>query len=131
MMITLRWLIAITAIIAPTLHILSDVLEWTGGGFSPIQLTINYLGFLPMPFLMIGLYAIQRPKISWLGLIGSVLYGVAFIYFAHTTLYALAESIPDYETLWKKLGKKNNIPLKKMQLFLLLLPSWKNHPYHC
>ena len=104
MMVTLRWLIAITAIIAPTLHLLSDVLEWTGGGFSSIQLIINYLGFLPMPFLMVGLYAVQRPRIGWLGLIGSILYGIAFIYFAHTTLYALEESIPNYETLWRKLG---------------------------
>jgi hypothetical protein len=60
MTITLRWIIAITAIIAPAFHLLSDVLEWTSG--------------------------------------------VAFIYFAHTTLIALEESIPDYEMLWRKLG---------------------------
>lgn len=105
MTITLRWIIAITAIIAPTLHLVSDVLELTGGGFSHIQLLINYAGFLPMPFLMIGLYAVQCPRIGWFGLIGSVLYGIAFIYFAHTTLYALEESIPNYETLWRKLGE--------------------------
>jgi hypothetical protein len=33
-----------------------------------------------------------------------MLYGVAFIYFAHTTLVALEESIADYESLWRKLG---------------------------
>jgi hypothetical protein len=32
------------------------------------------------------------------------LYGVAFIYFTHTTLSAFEESIPDYETLWQRLG---------------------------
>lgn len=102
---TLHWVIAITAIIAPILHFLSDVLEWASGGFSRVQLLINYYaGFLPMPFLMLGLYIVQRPRIGWVGLIGSVLYGIAFIYFAHTTLYALEESIPDYETLWRKLG---------------------------
>jgi hypothetical protein len=57
-----------------------------------------------MPFLLIGLYAYQRPRIGWVGLIGSLIYGVAFIYFAHTTLIALEESIPDYEMLWRKLG---------------------------
>jgi hypothetical protein len=36
-------------------------------------------------------------------LIGSVLYGIAFIYFAHTTLIALEQSIPDYEPLWRQL----------------------------
>lgn len=104
MTMTLHWIVAITAIIAPTLHLLSDVLEWTSGGFSRIQLLINYAGFLPIPFLMLGLYAYQRPRTGWVGLIGSVLYGVAFIYFAHTTLIALEESIPDYEMLWRKLG---------------------------
>jgi hypothetical protein len=101
---TLYWVIAIMAIIAPGLHLVSDVLEWAGGGFSRFQLLINYMGFLPMPFLMIGLYAVQRPQIGWVGLLGSVLYAVAFIYFTHTTLYAIEESIPDYETLWSRLG---------------------------
>jgi hypothetical protein len=100
----LYWIIAIMAIIAPGLHLLSDILEWVNGRFSHVQLLINYLGFLPMPFLLLGLYAVQRPKIEWIGLVGSVLYGVAFIYFTHTTLYAFEESIPDYETLWGKLG---------------------------
>ncbi|MGA7935810.1 MAG: hypothetical protein WCA35_19825 [Kovacikia sp.] len=103
-MTTLRWIIATTAIIAPILHLLSDVLEWANGGFSRIQLLINYVGFLQMPFLMLGLYAYQRPRIGWVGLVGSLLYGVAFIYFAHTTLIALEETILDYERLWRKLG---------------------------
>jgi hypothetical protein len=98
------WIIAITAIVAPGLHLLSDILEWVNGRFSQFQLLINYIGFLPMPFLLLGLYVIQRPKIEWIGLLGSMLYGVAFIYFTHTTLYALEGSIPDYETLWGKLG---------------------------
>jgi hypothetical protein len=105
MMKTLGWVIAITAIIAPGLHLVSDMLEWAGGGFSRFQLLINYLGFLPMPFLMMGLYALQRPRVGWIGLLGSVLYAVAFIYFAHTTLYAIEESIPDYEALWSRLGR--------------------------
>lgn len=101
---TLYWLTAVTAIVAPTLHLTSDVMEWSNGGFSRLQLLINYAGFLPMPFLMLGLYAAQRPKIGWLGLTGAILYAVAFVYFAHTTLYALEESIPNYEMLWQKLG---------------------------
>lgn len=101
---TLSLIIALTAIIAPTLHIISDVIEWSDD-FSRTQLLINYAGFLAMPFLMIGLYAAQHPKIGWLGLIGVILYAVSFIYFAHTTLLALEESLPNYETLWQRLGK--------------------------
>ncbi|MEX1316114.1 MAG: hypothetical protein AB1Z22_03170 [Synechococcaceae cyanobacterium] len=33
-----------------------------------------------------------------------MLYGVAFTYFAHTALYALAERTPAYEALWQGLG---------------------------
>ena len=47
-------IIAVTTIVAPTLHLISDVLEWSNSGFSRVQLLINYAGFLPMPFLMIG-----------------------------------------------------------------------------
>lgn len=101
---TLCWITAVTAIVAPTLHLTSDVLEWSNGGFSRVQLLINYAGFLPMPFLMLGLYAAQRPKIGLVGLTGAILYGIAFIYFAHTTLYALEGSLLNYETLWQRLG---------------------------
>lgn len=79
-------------------------MEWSKGGFSQNQLLLNYAGFLPMPFLMIGLYAVQRPKIGWLGLTGAIIYGIAFIYFIHTTLLALEESFPNYEMLWHRLG---------------------------
>ncbi len=102
---TLCWIIAVMAIIAPLLHLVSDVMEWASGGFSRIQLLVNYLGFLPMPFLMLGLYAAQRPKIGWVGLLGAILYGASFIYFAHTTLYALEALIPNYEMLWQRLGR--------------------------
>lgn len=101
---TLCWITALTAIVAPTFHLTSDVVEWINGGFSHTQLLINYAGFLPIPFMMIGLYAAQCPKIGLLGLTGAVLYGIAFIYFAHTTLLALDESLLNYETLWQKLG---------------------------
>jgi hypothetical protein len=97
-------LIGLITIIASLLHLISDVIEFIGGGFSRGQLLINYVGFLPMPFVIIGLYAVQRPRIGWLGLAGAILYGISFIYFIHTTLYALEESIPNYEILWGRLG---------------------------
>lgn len=102
--LNLRRIIAVTAIIAPLLHLISDILEWQIGGFSQTQLLVNYAGFLPMPFLFIGLYAVQRPKIGWIGLAGAIIYSIAFIYFAHTTLYALEESVMNYELLWNRLG---------------------------
>jgi hypothetical protein len=92
------------AIVAPALHSATDVIEWAQGGFSAPQLWLNYAAFIPLPAILLGLYAAQRPRIGRLGLAGALAYGYAFIYFAHTTLVAIATGAPDYETLWSGLG---------------------------
>jgi hypothetical protein len=97
-------LIGVLTLVASVFHLTSDIIEFIAGGFSRSQLLINYVGFLPVPFVFMGLYAIQHPRIGWLGLAGALLYAVSFIYFIHSTLYALEESIPNYETLWGRLG---------------------------
>lgn len=101
----LNILVAVAALVAPALHSITDLLEWYQGGFSTIQLWLNYLAFLPMPWLLLGIYVTHETRPSFAGLIGALLYGVAFTYFAHTTLYALAEQIPTYEALWSRLGR--------------------------
>jgi hypothetical protein len=90
--------------VAPILHSLTDAMEWYQDGFSPTQLWLNYLAFLPMPWLLLGIYAVQREDLGALGLVGALLYGFAFTYFAHTTLYAMASQSPDYASLWNQLG---------------------------
>src|ERR1044071_3511608 len=100
---SLKTAIALMAIVAPAVHLLSDAMEWCAG-FSPAQLWINYAAFVLMPFMIMGLYAVQRPKIGLIGLAGAVFYGISFIYFTHTTLYAIEGSVAAYETLWNKLG---------------------------
>lgn len=97
-------LIGLVAVLAPSVHVASDVLEWSAHGFSPLQLWLSYIAFLSMPALFIGLYAVQRPEIEPFGLVGALLYGAAFIYFAHTALYALAEHVATYAALWARLG---------------------------
>lgn len=98
-----RW-IGAAAVAGPALHLLSDALEWIGRGFSPAQLWLSYLGFVLVPVVMVGLYAVQRPRVPPGALLGAVVYGAAFVYFAHTALYALAERIADYATLVAGLG---------------------------
>jgi hypothetical protein len=100
----LRWLIGGAAVAAPALHVVTDIIEWTQQGFSALQLWLNYVAFLPMPVVLVGLYAVHQRAMSVLGLLGALLYGAAFVYFAHTTLYALAEGIPNYAALWARLG---------------------------
>ncbi|MGE0463132.1 MAG: hypothetical protein AB7Q16_17340 [Vicinamibacterales bacterium] len=93
-----------TAVAAPILHSLTDLMEWYQNGFSATQLWLNYLAFLPMPWLLLGIYAVRTTALGTWALIGAVLHGFAFTYFAHTTLYALAAGVPDYESLWGRLG---------------------------
>jgi hypothetical protein len=96
--------VGLAALIAPALHSLTDAMEWYHGGFSVTQLWLNYVAFLPMPWLLLGLYAAHESRPNAVGLVGALLYGAAFTYFAHTTLYALADQIPTYEALWSRLG---------------------------
>lgn len=79
-------------------------MEWLQGGFSPVQLWLNYLAFLPMPWLLLGIYALRAEELGPSALVGALLYGFAFTYFAHTTLFALQSQAPDYEALWQQLG---------------------------
>ena len=100
----LNVVVGVAALVAPALHSLTDAMEWYQRGFSALQLWLNYIAFLPMPWLLLGLYAVHDRRPSVMGLAGALLYGVAFTYFAHTTLYAIAEHAPSYEALWSRLG---------------------------
>ncbi len=88
----------------PALHTLTDIIEWVQSGFSVTQLWLNYVAFLPLPAVVIGLYAAQRPRISLFGMFGALVYGFAFIYFSHSTLEALAIHSATYEALWSEMG---------------------------
>jgi len=105
----LRLVVGGAAIAAPVLHSLTDAMEWYQNGFSTTQLWLNYVAFLPMPWLLLGVYAVHAEALGTTALVGAILYGVAFTYFAHTTLYALAAAIPDYETLWGHLGPQYTV----------------------
>lgn len=100
----LRGLVGWAALLAPALHLLTDVMEWLAGGFTPAQLWLNYVAFLPMSWLLLGIHAAHPVRPGVTGLAGAVLYGAAFTYFAFTALFALATASPAYATLWSALG---------------------------
>ncbi len=102
---TLRLTIGVVALIAPILHSITDVMEWYHGGFSEAQLWINYVAFIPMSWLLLGIYAVHEQRPNAAGLVGAILYGAAFTYFAYTTLVALDLQVPTYELLWQQLGE--------------------------
>lgn len=103
-MSALRCVVGVTAIVAPALHSITDAMEWWHGGFTTTQLALNLAAFVPMPLLLPGIYALYRPRPGRAGLLGALLYGAAFGYFAFTTVYALAANVPSYEALWQRLG---------------------------
>jgi hypothetical protein len=88
-------LIGWAAIVAPVLHSITDAMEWFQGGLSPVQLWLNYLAFLPMPRLLLGICAVRPEELDPSALVGALLYGIAFTYFAHTTLHALQAQTPN------------------------------------
>lgn len=92
------------ATLAPALHTLTAALEWLQGGFSVPQLWLTYIAFLPVPAIVLGLYAVQCPRISRIGMAGAMLYGFAFVYFAHTALVALDSGVPTYAELVQRSG---------------------------
>lgn len=101
---TLRVVVGTAAIAAPVLHCITDAMEWYQGGFTPPQLWLNYVAFLPMPWLLLGICAVCAEELRASAIAGALLYGVAFTYFAHTTLFALHSQLPGYEALWRQLG---------------------------
>lgn len=100
----LRSVVGAAAIAAPLLHCITDAMEWYQGGFSPLQLWLNYIAFLPMPWLLLGIYAVYAEELTVTALVGALLYGAAFTYFAYSTLFALHSQVPNYEVLWQQLG---------------------------
>lgn len=101
---SLHLAVGVAALVAPALHSATDLWEWYQGGFSAGQLWLNYAAFLPMPWLLLGLYAVHERKPGTGALVGAILYGAAFSYFSYTTLYALKAGIPNYAALWSDLG---------------------------
>lgn len=89
---------------AAAAHMASDLLELYNNGFSRFQLWLNYLAFLPMPYLTLGICLCHKKKLRPWAYIGSILYGSSFVYFQHSTLYALELDIREYDVLWQKLG---------------------------
>jgi hypothetical protein len=91
--------VGVAAVVFSGLYFASDVLELLHGGFSTPQLVLTYVAEAAIPFFVIGLYAVQRPRIGRLGLLGTVGYAYAYVFFTGTVLVALADRSPDWDTL--------------------------------
>jgi hypothetical protein len=80
----------LAAIVFPLVYFASELVEVAQGNFSTARLALAYLGEAGIAFAVLGLYAVQRPRIGRLGLYGALAYAYAFVFFASTVVYALA-----------------------------------------
>ena len=101
---TVATAVGLSAVVFSVVYIVSDVIELAQGGFSTTQLVLTYAAEAALPLFVIGLYAVQRPAIGWLGLIGALGYAYAYIAFTATVVYSLVEHISDWVVLNEHLG---------------------------
>jgi hypothetical protein len=86
------------------LYFISDLIELGQGGFSTPQLVLTYVAEAALPLFVLGLYAMQRPRIGRPGLVNAVVYAYTFVYFTSTVVYALVDRTADWPALADRLG---------------------------
>jgi hypothetical protein len=100
----LSMLVGLAAVVFSALYFVSDLVEVAHGGFSTMQLALTYVAEAAIPLFVIGLYAVQRPRIGWLGLSGAIVYAYSFIFFTSTVVVALVNHTRDWSALVDRLG---------------------------
>jgi hypothetical protein len=85
-------------------YFISDLMEVVQGNFSTFRLSLTYVGEAAIPLFVIGLYAVQRPRIGRLGLFGALAYAYSYVFFTSTVVYALAAGTPNWNALKNVFG---------------------------
>jgi hypothetical protein len=97
-------IVGLAAVVFSALYFASDVWEGLQGGFSTPQLVLTYVAEAAIPLFVLGLYAVQRPHIHALGLLGAAGYAYAYVFFTGTVLLALVNQPRDWDALVGDLG---------------------------
>ena len=97
-------LVGIAAVVFPLVYFASEVMEVAQGKFSTVRLALAYIGEAGIPLVVIGLYAVQRPRIGRLGLYGALAYAYSFMFFASTVVYALAAGSRNWTAVTRVFG---------------------------
>jgi hypothetical protein len=98
-------LIGSAAVAFSALYFATDVIELLQGGFSTVQLALTYAAEAAIPLFVLGLYALQRPRIGRLGLVGALAYAYTFVFFTSTVVYALVDHTRDWDALTSAFGE--------------------------
>jgi hypothetical protein len=102
--IDLPLLVGLATVGFTALYFISDLIEVAQGGFSTFRLSLTYAGEAAIPLFVIGLYAVQCPRIGRLGFFGAVAYAYSYVFFTSTVVYALIAGTPNYKALVKIFG---------------------------
>ncbi|TVZ02910.1 hypothetical protein EAS64_20760 [Trebonia kvetii] len=102
--IDLPLVVGLAAIAFTALYLISDLVEVAQGGFSTFRLSLTYAGEAAIPLFVLGLYAVQRPRIGRLGLAGAVAYAYSYVFFTSTVVYALIARTPNYKAMTTVFG---------------------------
>jgi hypothetical protein len=97
-------LVSLAAVGFTAIYFISDLLEVAQGDFSTFRLILTYIGEAGIPLFVLGLYAVQRPRIGWLGLVGATAFAYSYVFFTSTVIYALVAGTPNYAALTKVFG---------------------------
>lgn len=100
----LRIVVGVAAIVFSAVYLASDLIEVAQGNFSTLRLSLTYVGEAAIPFFVLGLYAVQRPRIGRLGLFGAIAFAYSYVFFASTVVYAIAARTPNWAALGKVFG---------------------------
>jgi hypothetical protein len=103
-------IVGLAAVVFSALYLVSDLIELAQGGFSTAQLGLTLVAEAAIPVFVIGLYAVQRPRIGRLGLGGAVGYACSFVFFTGTVVFALVDRTKDWSALVDRLGPWVTIP---------------------
>jgi hypothetical protein len=101
---SLALLVGFVALAFSALYFVSDVIELLQGGFSTAQLSLTYAAEAAIPLFVLGLYALQRPRIGRLGLVAALAYAYTFVFFTSTVVWALIDNTSDWNALTSKFG---------------------------
>jgi hypothetical protein len=96
--------VGVAAVAFTAVYFISDLIEVAQGGFSTFRLVLTNAGEAAIPLFIIGLYAVQRPRIGRLGFLGAIAYAYSFVFFTSTVVYALISGTPNYTALAKLFG---------------------------
>jgi hypothetical protein len=102
--VRMETLVGAMAVVFSVLYLVSDALELAQGGFSTTQLALTYAAEVAIPFIVLGLYILQRPAIGTLGLVGALAYAYTFVFFTGTVTYALVDHTRDWNALTDRFG---------------------------